>query len=180
MLLTLCCFTVAAQTIQDETLKTQLLKDWMRAKNYTREYLDAMPADHYTFRPTDSVRTFGQQMLHLAFANVACAMIATGYHDSAVLLVLLNPNIERSPKAGNKDSVTRYVNMSYDYMMTAIRNFDFSKLNEIVKQHTAGGDRSEMRFAWLMKGFEHQTHTRGQCAVYLRLSGILPPTEKLF
>jgi len=33
---------------------------------------------------------------------------------------------------------------------------------------------------WLNKTFEHQTHHRGQCTVYLRLMGVTPPQEKLF
>jgi uncharacterized damage-inducible protein DinB len=32
----------------------------------------------------------------------------------------------------------------------------------------------------LAKAFEHQTHHRGQCTIYLRLKGIAPPREKLF
>ena len=36
------------------------------------------------------------------------------------------------------------------------------------------------RLAYLLKAFEHQTHHRGQCVIYLRLSGIKPPPEKLF
>jgi uncharacterized damage-inducible protein DinB len=30
------------------------------------------------------------------------------------------------------------------------------------------------------KAFEHQTHHRGQCTIYLRLKGVVPPGEKLF
>jgi uncharacterized damage-inducible protein DinB len=32
----------------------------------------------------------------------------------------------------------------------------------------------------LVKGFEHQTHHRGQATVYLRLKGVTPPQEMLF
>jgi uncharacterized damage-inducible protein DinB len=32
----------------------------------------------------------------------------------------------------------------------------------------------------LSKGFEHQTHHRGQTTIYLRLKGVKPPQEKLF
>ncbi|WP_217451896.1 DinB family protein [Mucilaginibacter humi] len=30
------------------------------------------------------------------------------------------------------------------------------------------------------KGFEHQTHHRGQTTIYLRLKGVTPPGEMLF
>ena len=57
-----------AQSLAD--IKTQLIKDWERAKAYTNEYLDAMPGDKYSLRATDSTRSFAQQMLHIAQANV--------------------------------------------------------------------------------------------------------------
>ena len=55
-----------AQSLTD--IKTQLVKDWERAKAYTADYLNTMPADKYSFRATDSIRSFAQQMLHLAQA----------------------------------------------------------------------------------------------------------------
>ena len=52
-----------------------------------------------------------------------------------------------------------------------------SQLNETVKFF----GRFEMsRTAVLSKGFEHQTHHRGQTTVYIRLAGSKPPQEKLF
>ncbi len=32
----------------------------------------------------------------------------------------------------------------------------------------------------IRKCFEHQTHHRGQTAVYLRMAGVTPPSMKLF
>ena len=84
------------------------------------------------------------------------------------------------PADQNKDSVVRYVNQSYDFAMRTINNMDFSKLSQIAVQRLPGGVRSETRLAWLLKAFEHQTHHRGQCTVYLRLVGVHPPAEKLF
>ena len=73
LLLTLCFFFLNAQESSNELLKQQLVKDWERAKAYTEEYLDAMPANKYNFQATDSVRSFAQQMLHLAQANAGMA-----------------------------------------------------------------------------------------------------------
>ena len=57
---------------------------------------------------------------------------------------------------------------------------DFDKIGEVVVQNTPRGKRNEIRLAWLLKAFEHQTHHRGQCTIYIRLLGIRPPGEKLF
>ena len=180
LLLSLCILSVTAQNSLNDMLKQQMLKDWQRAKTYTQEYLDAMPSDKYSFHAVDSIRSFAQQMLHLAFANVALAWVATGARDSVVINTFLKRDLEKSTTAQSKDSVVYFVNASYDFVMNTIKNFDFGKLGEVVNQRTPGGDRSETRYAWLMKDFEHQTHHRGQCTIYIRLLGIRPPGEKLF
>jgi uncharacterized damage-inducible protein DinB len=175
LLLTLGFFSANAQNALGDSLKQQLVGDWVRAKLYTQEYLDAMPAGKYSFRATDSMRTFAQQMLHLATANAGFAFIGLG-----VPYVFTSQNFEKSPALQNKDSVVMYVNSSYDAMINAIKNMDPNKLSETVSWNLAGGKRTTTRLGWIMKAFEHQTHHRGQCTVYFRLQDIRPPAEKLF
>ena len=182
LLLTSCIFFVNAQNSPNELLKQQLINDWERAKGYTQEYLDAMPADKYGFRAHDSIRTFAQQMLHLSQATAGMAFFGTGSQNNIIQNMFIKPPqvFEKSPGIQNKDSVMYYVNTSYDFMINAIKSMDFARLNEVVTQDLPGGKRSATRLAWLLKAFEHQTHHRGQCTVYLRLSGIRPPAEKLW
>ena len=68
----------SAQSITGDQIKAQFLKDWQRAKVYTLDYLNPMPADKYSFRPVDSIRSFADQMLHLAWDNVFLNMVASG------------------------------------------------------------------------------------------------------
>jgi uncharacterized damage-inducible protein DinB len=164
-----------AQNSFNDTVKQQLVAEWVRAKAYTQEYLDVMPANKYGFRPTDSTRTFAEQMLHLADGNVLLVTIGAGIPSP-----FANQNFEKSPVTQNKDSVVFYVNTSYDAVINGIRNMDASKLGQQVIWDEPRGKRAETRLAYLLKAFEHQTHHRGQCVVYLRLSGIKPPAEKLF
>ena len=180
LMLCLCFFSATAQTSLTETLKQQMLKDWERAKVYTQEYLDAMPAAQYGFHAVDSIRSFAQQMLHLAFSNVALVSTGTGSHDTLIQKKYFTGNLEQSVTAQSKDSVVYYVNTSYDFAINAIRNFDFDRLTEVINRQNPGGNRSETRLAWMLKAFEHQTHHRGQCTIYIRLLGIRPPPEKLF
>jgi uncharacterized damage-inducible protein DinB len=160
-----------AQGNLSETLKAQFIKDWERAKSYTKEYLDVMPADKYNFRAQDSIRTFAQQMLHLAGANINLSSNATGKDR-----IWTNRRLEQSPTAQSKDSVTYFVMASYDYVIDGIKSLDFSKLEETTGQ----GNFANTRLAWLLKSFEHQTHHRGQTTIYIRLLGIKPPNERLF
>lgn len=160
-----------AQTVAPDSLKAQLIKDWERAKAYTAEYLAAMPADKYTAKPVEGIRSFSEQMLHLAQGSIGLSANGTGKTR-----IFPGYNMEKSPTAQTKDSVSYYVNASYDFAIEGIKAMDANKLGELVKR----GNLNESRLSWIMKGFEHQTHHRGQCTIYIRLQGVTPPNEKLF
>jgi uncharacterized damage-inducible protein DinB len=163
------CTTTQAQFT--ESVKAQLIKEWRRAKVYTLEYLDAMPKDKYGFKAQDSIRSFAQQMLHLA--QDIDIMVSYGSGKERIWQGQL---LEARTSAQIADSVRYFVVAGYDYGIDAIQNMDASKFEENVKTKRV----EETRFAWLLKAFEHQTHHRGQTTIYLRLLGIRPPPEKLF
>src|SRR4051812_7403217 len=71
-------FKTNAQAITNEELKAQLVKDWIRAKDYTDAYLSTMPGDKYFFKAVDSIRSFAQKMLPLATENIFFMASLTG------------------------------------------------------------------------------------------------------
>jgi uncharacterized damage-inducible protein DinB len=161
-----------AQSLSSEDIKAFIVKEWERAKAYTSDYMNTMPADKYSFKAVDSIRSFAQQLLHLAQGNLLLMSNATDQPTP----VIFKSDLEHSPTAQKKDSVMYYVNASYDYCIGAIKNTDVSKWGE--KKKIFGME--ETRFALIMKTFEHQTHHRGQTTIYIRLQGIKPPEERLF
>ncbi len=170
LFITVLSFSAKAQLA--DSLKAQFIKDWKRAKAYTKEYLDAMPKDKYSFKAQDSIRSFAQQMLHLAQSNVF--FISNG--TSVKSLSWGARNLEQSPGAQLPDSVNYFVMAGYDYAIESIQNMEAAKLGERNKRGNFDFDR----FTWLLKAFEHQTHHRGQTTIYIRLAGVKPPNEKLF
>lgn len=149
----------------------EIIKEWERAKTYTKEYLDVMPDDKFSIKPTPEMRSFAEQMLHLADANYGLIAAATG-EKSPVGFGDLEKGTDKS-KAG----VTKQVMDSYDFVIKAIDKMTAAQLDEKIKMF----DKFEVtKEAALAKGFEHQTHHRGQTTVYLRLAGVKPPQEKLF
>lgn len=150
---------------------TNSLANWERAKAYTKEYLDAMPDAGYALKPTPEMRSFADQMLHLADANYAFASAAVSEES---------PNgkgsLEKSTDK-SKANVTKLVLASYDYVIQSLKKLTPTQLNENIKMF----DQFQMRRSTAFeKDFEHQTHHRGQTTVYLRLAGAKPPQEKLF
>ena len=171
-LLTGAAATASAQALTGEDIKAQFVKDWERAKAYTQEYLDAMPANKYGAKAVDSTRSFAQQMLHLSTGNIFLISAAT---DEKPASAAFSQDLEKRPGAQSKDSVVYYVNASYDFAIASIKKLDPNKLGEVVGQRNKAS-----RYVWLLKAFEHQTHHRGQTTIYIRLQGIRPPNERLF
>ena len=155
---------LTAQTATDD-----IVKDWERAKAYTKEYLDAMPESGYAFKPTKEMRSFSGQVLHLSDAIYGFVGSATDE----------KPALGELEKSGdeNKASVTSKVMAAYDFAINAIKKYPNSKLGEHIKLF---GQFDLSREQVLNKCFEHQTHHRAQTTVYLRLVGATPPAEKLF
>ena len=162
---------VQAQALKPEDIKAQFIKDWERAKAYTVDYLNTMPADKYGFKAVDSIRSFAQQMLHLAQGNVNLISNGTGQQR-----IFGSSALESSPTAQTKDSVMYYVVQSYDFALQGLKALDPDRLGEV----TGTGRYKETRYAWILKAFEHQSHHRGQTTIYIRLLGIRPPNERLF
>lgn len=171
-LLFIAILSFSAKAQLADSLKAQFVKDWKRAKEYTKEYLDAMPKDKYGFKAQDSIRSFAQQMLHLAQSNVFFVSNGTGVKS----LLWGARNLEQSPGAQSPDSVNYFVMTGYDYAISCIQQMNPEKLGEQNKR----GNFDFNRFTWLLKAFEHQTHHRGQTTIYIRLAGVKPPNEKLF
>jgi len=158
-----------ATSLQAQTPKANVLKDWERAKAYTKEYLDAMPETGYALKPTKEMRSFAGQMLHIADANYGIVGTATEVAPTAKDLEKSNDVV--------KASVTEKVLASYDFAINAIKNYPDTKWSEMIKLF----NRFDVtRGQVIDKAFEHQTHHRGQTTVYIRLAGATPPAEKLF
>lgn len=148
-----------------------MVADWERAKAYTLEYLNASTDDVINFKPTPEMRTYGQQMLHIAEANYNLIAAASGKTSPVTFGTL-----EKSEKFKTKDAVTKEVMASYDFAIAAAKEMTEPKMAEMIKVFNFDLTRG----AAMEKTFEHQTHHRGQATVYLRLKGITPPNEKLF
>lgn len=150
---------------------SQMVADWQRAKAFTQEYLDAMPADGIDYKPTPEIRSFREQMLHLANGNFNFGAAASGK---------VNPyqgkNLEKMEDFANKEALNKIVIESYDFMIASLSGLTDADMNASVKLF----GRDMARGVAYAKGFEHQTHHRGQATIYIRMKGVKPPNEKLF
>lgn len=152
-----------------------IVKEWERAKTGTREYIEAMPEEAIGFRPTPEIRSFAEHFLHVASANYVFASAVSGEDNPYDSSRGKDPE-EREELKRSKGALLEFVMGGYDYLIEAVRQLDSARLGEKVKFF-----RMEIAGELLLsKALEHHAHHRGQTAVYLRLKGIKPPSERLF
>src|ERR1700744_2785752 len=100
-LFTVLALVFAGTTTFAQFTQKEMVAEWQRAKDYTRSYLDAMPEDGYAFKPTPEIRSFAQQMLHLADANYLFASSASGKPNSPGV-TLAKHDVLQTPSAETK------------------------------------------------------------------------------
>jgi uncharacterized damage-inducible protein DinB len=162
----------SAMAIDTAGEKENLIADFERAKAYSLDYLNAMPADGYAYKPTEDTRSFAQQFLHLAGAN---------YFFTSTIIGADNPKagieFEKLDEFQSKIACTKAVAESYDYVIETLKGMTNEALAERIKMF---GQFVMTRAIGFDKAFEHGAHHRGQTTIYLRLKGVTPPQEKLF
>ena len=172
-ILVLVCMAFTVREYKLEADKAQLVSDWERAKAFSLEYVEAMPAEKINFKPENAPRSFAEQMLHLSSANMGFVANATGATPSVE-----NPQeLENNEDLKNKEALTDMVTKGYDFAIASITAMEASKLGENIMLF---GQFDIQVATALDKAFEHQTHHRGQTTIYLRMAGVVPPNEKLF
>ena len=150
------------------TVSCDLIYDYQRARQFTFKYLDAMPEENYSFRPTPEILSFREEAIHLGLVNYRYAAMIAGSYDASNEKEIMNRQELQSKK-----QVMEFVSNSYNVMINQIN----SEKDLNAKTYYYRWSCSKECLA--RKGFEHQSHHRGKFAIYLRLKGIKPPFEQL-
>lgn len=167
-----------AQSAAPTTTRVELMvKDWERAKNYTKAYLDSADDNSIAFKSSDKTpRTFGAQLLHLAEGNYGLVKPITSKATEVTW-----GSLEGNKAMVTKADVSTAVLASYDWVIGALRELNDTQLSDTVAVELFPGFKVSMtKEQYFNKAFEHQTHHRGQSAQYLRAQGKTPPQEMLF
>jgi uncharacterized damage-inducible protein DinB len=144
------------------------MAEWTRAKNWSKEYIDKMPEDAMGFKPVPEVRSFAEQMLHLASANFFFGARITGQANP-----YQGKDLLKMDELKTKAALSKVVMESYDFMINGLKGVNNAKLDERITSRGISLPLSEV----VVIAFEHQTHHRGQTTIYLRMKGVVPPPE---
>jgi len=151
---------------QGATLQEELLKDWTANRDELVKIADAMPEEKFGFKSTPAQRSYGEQILHVAGANVML-MKMMGSKATA-------PAIDM--KATSKAAIMTALTDAYDFGIAAIKEQNGQTILETVQGPAFLGPSTRARLVYF--GIAHAQDIYGQMAVYLRLNGIVPPASR--
>jgi hypothetical protein len=144
---------------------------WMYAtiQNNLLKLAEKMPAERYSFRPVPEVETFARRVAHIADANMS---VCTGLNGERKPLGAAAKTAKADLVAALKESFA-----NCDRVFEALND---TNAREMVSSRLGGPFPPEpmrSRLATLYNLVRHSNEMYGYMAVYLRLSGIVPPTS---
>lgn len=138
---------------------------------------NAMPSDKYGFAPTDGefkgVRTFGQQVKHLAATNYILAAAALGEAPPADAGDELGPEAVRT-----KAEILDYLNGSFAQLGRAVDAIGDNKVPVKSSPISPLSATVATRFTLTVEALIHAFDHYGQMVEYLRMNGVVPPASR--
>lgn len=159
-------FTLIAMAVygQQNTPKEAFLEKWTNSKEYLLQVAEAMPEEHFNFKPTEREMDFGSQLLHIR----------------GNMLWLGNTYFTNLPF--DRKSLTKDIPEGKAAIIDALKK-SFDTVYKFVDQSTEddlkgtvtffAGPKSRLQILNLLQ--DHVSHHRGQLVVYLNLNSIEPP-----
>ena len=158
--------TIRPAAAQSPTIQSDALKDWTAMKETMTKTADAMPEDKFGFKPTPAQRSFGEQILHVAGANVGLIGTLGGKTPA--------PSINL--KATTKADIIKALADSYDYGIAVLKEQTDQSMVEVVKGPSFIGMATRAKIVWDTIG--HAWDEYGAMTVYLRLNNVIPPASR--
>jgi uncharacterized damage-inducible protein DinB len=138
---------------------------------------DAMPADKYQFAPSDGefkgVRTFGQQVKHLAATNHILAAAALGEAPPADAGDEVGPETVRT-----KAEILDYLNSSFAHLRKAVDAIGGTNTTVNSSPISPWKSGEATRLALIVESLVHAFDHYGQMVEYLRMNGVVPPASR--
>lgn len=153
----------ALQAQTANPMSAELKMAYNAIKNNLTKMADKMPDEHYGFKATPEIRTFGQLVAHVADAQMRICSAVNGQMKQA----------GAASKTAKADLVAALKD-SFAECDAAYESLTDANANEMLKGPR--GQRS--RLGTLAGNTTHSNEEYGYMAVYLRLKGIVPPSSE--
>src|SRR5262249_14529954 len=144
-------------------MSAELKQSYTNIKNNHIKMAEKMPEEHYGFKATADVRTFGQLVAHAADSQARTCSAVNGEQKA----------VNAASKTSKADLVAA-LKESFDICDKAIDSLTDAKAAEMVSV----GQRQSSRLGLLARTVSHSNEEYGYMAVYLRLKSIVPPSSE--
>jgi len=139
---------------------------------------EAMPEDKYSFAPTNGefkgVRTFAQEVKHIATANFAFYSAILGQEPPAG--VVLNETSNGPDDIQSKEQIVKYLKDSFALGHKAFATITARNATAALAKPPVPFFKTRLMLASF--GCTHAFDHYGQMVEYLRMNGIVPPASK--
>jgi uncharacterized damage-inducible protein DinB len=176
MLASLVAIPAAAQTAQQtpaNPLSTWLRNAYTGNRSIIVRAAEKMPEENYGMRPgpQEEVRTFGQQVGHVArFNYLWCAQAKGEKNPSAGV------DLEKLP---TKAELLKALNDAFAYCDSAYAALtDTSGMEVIDITQESGRQTRNLRMALLILNYGHNNEIYGNLVTYMRIKSIVPPSSE--
>jgi len=146
-------------------IKAQLLMDLQGMKTKYVGLAQAIPAEKYTWRPGDGVRSVSEVFLHAALMNFAFTPMAGATPPEGF------SRQKYEVSTTDKAKIIDQLNQSFDYSQSAIQKLSDADIQKQVKMF--GHDSTAAGVLFFMDTDLHE-HL-GQMISYARMNGVVPP-----
>lgn len=157
----------AAQT--DSIPKTKFTKMylpvWMEAAEHCLDVAKTMPAELYTYKPTEISKTFAEQMVHIAAAN---KLLTQRYVQG----MEVKPNTPDASKM-TKTEILTLMEKSFEYTTQVVISIEQEQLDETCKMYHSGNTVSRAFSLFYVQ--DHMANHRAKSNLYLRVNAVEPP-----
>jgi uncharacterized damage-inducible protein DinB len=169
---------LAATTVhpaaQRVSLSADFLKDWRSQHETMMKIAEAMPDDKFGFKATPPQRSYAEQILHVAGANIMLMKFLGG---KTVAPPITDTNLSTfGLKASSKTDILQTLKQSYEFGEAVLREFPDEALVQTIKGPPWIGEATRAKMVYYTMG--HALDIYGQMVVYLRLNGIVPPASR--
>ena len=133
---------------------------WESTRNLVIGIVEVMPEDKYDFRPTPSVRTFRDNIIHLVAENYLFFGRVAGEN-------LGNP----AQNLKSRDELLKALRESYDYGAKVWAGLTEEKALEMIEVR----GQKVQRWSAILGAIQDNMNHYGNLVVYIRLNGLVPP-----
>lgn len=154
----------APQAAPANPLSAEAKQMYNGVKNNLIKMAEKMPEEHYAFKATPDVRTFGELIGHVADAQARTCSTVNG---AAKAVNAGQKKTKAELVAALKESFT-FCDQAFEGLTTD------AKALELITM----GTRQRTRIGALLGTVSHSNEEYGYMAVYMRLKGIVPPTSE--